>query len=193
MTTETQKRLSRLLGDNLGRNVHGKPLYQWMQNRELTMPAPRGTDNWVTRGGIMIRETDVQIMPHIEGDRWVLAMWLAPPSRVTWVEQFGFDVAYPENGYYFPTDCILKIGLDPDEGLTQEAIGALRRLRHLTRSDMKQHFESREAASERSTDGEIGDFIHDKMTAFGQVPGLRSGNTSLPEKRPGFKEAVITQ
>jgi hypothetical protein len=171
-------RLNRILADTLGRNVHGEPIYKWIASRELTFPL-RDKEKLVTRNGILVFEPHYVWEPQTTSECWVLAKWLAPPSHDEWLDSFGTEVAYPARGLYYVTDVMLSPEYEPNEAITYDSIGKVKALRSLTLSDIVRLQREKRDSIETAGDRRIADWIDDKATAFGNVPGKRGGHVSF--------------
>lgn len=183
------------MGDELGLTPYGEPRYKWVQAGDLTFPV-KAKDKWVVRNGLHVPEAQFEMRPqcpHLDRRQWVLAMWLVPPSLFQWKMQFGTEAGYQERGYFMATDCIRAVGKKPTENVTRGAIGAIKQVREMNLADFEAHHEAKAAKNEKDTASLYDDWLKDKMTAFGEVPGSRGGLTSFPEARPGLKEAVVKQ
>lgn len=179
MQTTELARLNRILGDSLGLNVHGDPIYKWIWSRDLTFPL-RSKEKTVERNGIFVFEASYEWEPQVGVDCWLLAKWISPAdSYDTWLSQFGSEVPFPAKGMYYTTDVMLKAGLEPNEAITYDSVGKVRTFRHLTLSQILEAQEAKMQRSEQRSDARIADFVADKATAFGNVPGKRGGRVSF--------------
>ena len=161
------KRLNSLLADNAGRNPHGDPTFKWIHSRELLYPEQTGVDTF-------------EYAPQIDGDRWVLARWVAPPSKAQWDAQFRGALPYPQRGEYVATDLALKPGMEPTEWVTQEALGMLQRARALNYRGHLRNLQEMHERSEKDRRRVISDCIDDAITAFkNPFPGRRGGFLSF--------------
>src|ERR1700730_13781325 len=124
MDYKTLIRLNNRLGDNLGRNPHNGSVYRWFHTRDLKYPS-RTAD-----GGY-------EHLRQIDEDRWILAMWMPPPSEAEWHASFP-DLGYPHQGMYYATDMMLKVGLEPDDRATDVLQDLARKNRHTTFLDKLQ-------------------------------------------------------
>lgn len=178
MQTNELARLNRILGDSLGRNPQGDPIYKWIWSRDLTFPMRSGTKT-TTQGGLVIFDHDYTMEPQVSDECWLLAKWCAPCSPSEWLGTFGGEVGFPSNGLYYTTDVMLKAGVEPNEAVTYDCIGKVKHLRNLTVSQILEAQKDKMSRSEKRSDDRVADFIADKATAFGNVPGKRGGATSF--------------
>jgi hypothetical protein len=103
------------LGDARGRNPHGQPVYRWMHSTddELRYPARAGIGR-------------VEWLRQLDYDRWAIAMWYPSGDEGRWRQMFP-DLAYPHQGMYYVTDVILAAGVEPNDTITEDAIGKLKK------------------------------------------------------------------
>jgi hypothetical protein len=161
------KRLNGLLADNAGRTPHGEPMFKWAFSRELLYPEQTGADTY-------------EYAPQVEGERWVLAKWVAPPSKAEWNSMFHGALPYPQCGEYVATDLALKPGMEPTEWVTQEALGMLQRARALNYKGHLRNLQEMQEKREREHKRRISDCIDDAITAFkNPFPGRRGGFISF--------------
>lgn len=169
------------LARELGRNPHGENLYKWVHSSDLVLM--RFTGNKMVKAstsGLLLPEpqyTKVRAYPHM-GDRWLLAMWKYY-SESEWLTQFGYKMAWPQRGDYYPTDLLLKPGKTPDVRTTEEIMQMVRHTRAISAKEAEARWESEDQARERALHGVIADIIDDALTAFGNDPGKRSGGVSF--------------
>lgn len=179
MTKLELARLNRILGDSLGRNPQGDPIYKWIWSRELTFPL-RSKEKTVERNGIIVFEPSYEWEPQVAGDCWLLAKWLMPEgSYDSWLTSFGSEVPFPAHGLYYVTDVMLKPGLEPNEAITYDCIGKVKHLRGLTLSEVVDAQQAKMDRNDKASETRLEDFIADKATAFGNVPGKRGGVVSF--------------
>jgi hypothetical protein len=161
------KRLNGFLADNAGRTPHGEPMFKWVFSRELLYPEQTGVDTF-------------EYAPQVDGDRWVLAKWVAPPSRSQWDTQFRGALPYPQRGEYVATDLALKPGMEPTEWVTHEALGMVQRARALNYKGHLRNLREMHDRREKDRRRVIGDCIDDCITAFNNpFPGRRGGAISF--------------
>jgi hypothetical protein len=159
--------LNRILADNAGRTPQGDPMFKWVEARNLRHAVQTGQDtyDWV---------------PAIDGERWVLAKWQAPPDKDEWDRMFRGALPYPRRGEYVPTDVKLREGFEPNEWVTGEAVNMVNTARAL---NYKGHLRSIQERLERIDEGKrrrMSDCIDDAITAFSNpFPGSRGGHVSF--------------
>ncbi|HWR49922.1 MAG TPA: hypothetical protein VN428_02375 [Bryobacteraceae bacterium] len=160
------KRLNGFLADNAGRNPHGEPMFQWIESRRLLYPVQTGIDTF-------------DFEPQVDGERWVLAKWVAPPSRPVWDGMFHGALPYPQRGEYVATDLTLKPGFEPTEWVTSEALGMIQRARSLNYQGHLRNLQDRQERQDKDRRRRISDCIDDCMTAFkNPFPGKRGGHVA---------------
>jgi hypothetical protein len=157
--------LNRRLGDLRGRNPHGDPVYRWFHSKDLTYPAREndGIFRWVRQ---------------VDEDCYLIGMWQPPPSRETWKAQFP-DIGYPERGIYYATDKILRAGVEPSDGLTDQIAGLIKELGMKTMRDILDEFEMARERQDKRQEDLISDIVENSVTAFGNDPGKRGGSVSF--------------
>jgi len=185
------ERCNKLLED-VGRNPFGEPLYKW-----VFLPTLRhlrykvGKDDWKLHtcgakdDGSLIQIwvpqpnfEEVPAFPHL-GPRWALCYWQYM-DPMTFHRQFGSHVIWPPQGYYFPTNKIMKPGFVPNLDVTEYFIQCIRYSRGKSLADLEQEFTDDVEREEKAYFNRIHDQILDACTAFGNDPGKRSGGVSFP-------------
>jgi hypothetical protein len=165
--TDAIKRLNGFLADNAGRTPHGEPMFKWIASRDLLYPIQTGTDTF-------------EYAPQVDGDRWVLAKWVAPPTKPEWESMFHGALPYPQRGEYVATDLALKPGMEPTEWVTGEAVGMVQRARALNYRGHLRNLQEMHDKRERDRKRRISDCIDDAITAFkNPFPGRRGGFISF--------------
>lgn len=175
MTTAQLHRVNALLRDRLGSNPRGEPMFKWVhsRDRELFYPLENGQGNY-------------EMAPQVYEDRWVLAKWLAPPSRMEWESVFRGQIPYPRRGYYHAVDTacdwLLKRGIEPNERITNYLSDIARDQLAMSRKQIMAHFADSRAYRAKEKERIIEDCVGDACTACsGQsIPGKRGGSVSFP-------------
>lgn len=174
MSPSTLDHLNTLLRDHLGVTRGGSfvPTYKWIHSRDRELFVP-----------LEISAGVYESYPQIMEERWVLAMWMAPPSEWEWKAQFQGQIGYPRNGYYVavdtPCDPLLEEGAEPNERMTLYIIGLRKKEIALGLRGLHEKFKEATARREHNKDRITDDFLSDKWTAFGNVPGRRGGHVSF--------------
>jgi len=178
MQTTELARLNRILGDSLGRNPQGEPIYMWIWSRDLKFPI-RSSNDMVERNGLIVFEPQYTWEPQVTGDCWLLAKWLLPGEPDVWLAAFGTEVPFPQHGLFYVTDVMLRPGIEPNEAVTYDTIGKVQHLRSLTVSQVLETQQIKMDRNEQRSDDRVADWIADKAVAFGNVPGKRGGQVSF--------------
>lgn len=202
-TTREIKRFNDLLGSELGRNPYGEPVYRWENSehvlrRKVVCNGLKPAERWVDRPvldergeptgkTLAVREQIVaaeKAWPWLD-HQWVVTKWCFTPYE-EWNAAFGTLLDWPERGYYHPTNAELEAGQSPTVAITQEFIGLMRKELGRTFSDYMEQSESGLDRWDKANESQIEDIIADATTAFGNIPGTRSGGVSLPS--PEFRK-----
>ena len=204
MLSERQlDRLNELLGQELGRNPFGAPLYEWRWSESLfhrMLKIDRATGKpvfdyrCVCGLNVLIHQPHCRLTvavpcyiprkmaPQLK-DQWVAVVWSAPGTREEWLREFGTRLEYPPQGYRVPTNACLEPNVDPDAAVTWELIHKIREQRKKTFRQWIEESEDALALKERRDDSRLDAMISDACTAFGNAkPGARMGGISLPSK-----------
>lgn len=204
MLSERQlARLNNLLGQELGRNPFGDPLYSWayseyLQHRMLKIDPhtaqPVFDYRCVCGLNVLVHQPHCRLTtavpcyiprkmtPQLK-NQWVAVVWSAPGSPEQWVREFGIRMEYPPRGYCVPTNACLEPDVDPDVAVTWDLIHKIREQRKKTMQQWITEAEDALALHERRKDAELDDMISDACTAFGNAkPGARMGGISLPSR-----------
>lgn len=177
MDSTVLARLNRMLRDALGVNPHGGPRFQWMWSTDLHYKVKDGF-GWVSHNGILVQEPKYLDIYPVEGQCWVLATWLAPPTETSWLAQFGDTIPYPAKGRYRPTDMQLAPGAEPNENLTYVAIHEAKHNDSTSVYLLGQEAIDAAKRVERNFEKRADDFVHDRWTTFNHVPGKRGAHVS---------------
>lgn len=171
---------NKMLAD-LGTNPLGDPIYRWARASDLWFYRWVSRD-WVRNAnGIYVPDHQFERYRPFEhlGDRWCLCIWQWMPED-EFVRQFGERAYWPARGFYFPTDKVLKPGVEPTKDLTEYIMACIRYTRSKTLSDLETEVEDALTKEERASFSRILDAVNDALTAFGNKPGSRSGGVSFP-------------
>jgi hypothetical protein len=145
------RKLNDLLGERLGRNPHGEPLYKWVQAHELRHYRYTG-DKWskVSKQTDIVAPTpqfqDVPAYPHA-GRRWAFTSW-QPANEAEWNKAFGSRVPFRRRGLYVPV-LIMREGKVPNQDITEFFIQQVKAERTKTEADVAEDID-RTSAKERN-------------------------------------------
>lgn len=186
MTTE---QLNEFLGTRLGRNPYGEPVYKWVHSDSFMhfMKDANGLAEVKLPSGLIVMEptyTERKARPDLI-DTWLIAHWHAPEPQSVWLAKYGTRALWPRRGYYTPVDAWEDRGKPPTLAHTERVVDLVRRIRAMsdTAAAMRDEAAKTEAEidrDERSVDSLRSDIIDDACTAFGALPGSRSGGVSIP-------------
>lgn len=195
-TNMTVEQLNEVLGDRLGRNQFGEPIFAWYFSESLLWPATR-TGRMIQRDvevpvlGTGTTETVPMYAPEYQPqkqclhykDQWLIAKWCAPDSLPMWQHNFpGAD--YPARGYRIHTNATLAPHCLPTLSDTEAFITCMNEQRSMTVSERLNHMEADRDRREAAVDREIGDEIRDLMPAFANYqPGKKGAYVSLPHTK----------
>ena len=115
----------------------------------------------------------------VEGPRWALAQWLAPPPLVEWERQIGNLIPYPATGRYRATDTCITEGKLPTEEVTYWAIQRIRDQDEQTLSQINQGIVDAQVKIEKDFESKAEALVNDRWTST--VPGTK-GHISYPGK-----------
>lgn len=113
-------------------------------------------------------------------DTWLIAHWHEPEPESSWLAKYGTRALWPRRGYYTPVDAWEDRGKPPTLAHTERVVDLVRRTRKMTASDVAAETEQAINQREKSAAGTQSDIIDDACTAFGALPGSRSGGVSIP-------------
>ena len=185
------KKENKRLADSLGMNPHGEPLYKWIWAntwlhlmRDISGYEPKALPSGLI---VMCPIYKVRTMiPNISDptsrhrDRWAIGHWHSCGPEAVWRGQFGSDAMWSNKGFYTPTDIFSQQGQTPDSQVTDDLIVRVKQFRDMTINDARDHFAAQAAKVEHDTDSVRNAMIGDAMTAFGSIPGSKSGSVSFP-------------
>lgn len=192
------QKLNERIGDCLGRNPHGDPLYRWIHSEgyfhwmrdisgyeERLVKVKGGA--WVKfkgkryKGFISMEPVyrERKMMPHFE-DVWLIQHWHEAESEASWRIKYGSDALWPRMGYWTPVNAWAERGQLPTESLTDKIIEIVRKRRAMTAQEIYREGERELEAIDRHVDNTRAAIIDDACTAFGAIPGSRSGGVSIP-------------
>ena len=124
--------------------------------------------------------------------QYVLCRFMAPPDETTWKRTFGTKVAYPDRGYYAPTNVELDPGVSPwdcgpdtSETITDIVIKMATRDRARSVREWNAQAEEIEARQEREQDAKMNAILDDAtyipfVDNSPHIPGKRGGSVSFP-------------
>lgn len=178
------------LGNALGRNPHGEPLYKWIwvNDWEHFMRDISGFKPTAQPSGLIVMEPQYvkrRMIPDLDGDnkhlkdRWHIGHWHDCGDEATWRSLFGTAALWSRFGVYTQTDIWSPQGQLPTETITDDLILRVKQFRSLTAADIRNGFAEKDAKFEAANDQARRDMIADAMTAYGNVPGTK-GSTSFP-------------
>ncbi len=186
------KKLNERIGACLGRNPAGEPLYKWVYSEDYFhwMRDITGYQEVKQPGGFITMEPIYKrrkMVPHME-DTWMIAHWHEADPEYAWRIKYGSDALWPREGYWTPVNAWAERGQLPDDSLTDKIIELVSKYRAISGQEIYDEAEQAVDAQERAEDNLRKDIIDDACTAFGAIPGSRSGSTSFP--KPGVNYAV---
>lgn len=178
----TPEQLNKILGDRLGKNPAGAPLYKWV-NSDHFFHLMRKLDDFEERrseNGLVLIEPKYVHRKMVEADDiWLLAHWHAPESQYSWEMKYGPNLLWPREGFYAPVDVYLEPGTVPSMAVTEQVIEMVRHNRSKTYAD---HLADGDRIVERREKRQrdlISDIIDNETSAFCAVPGSK-GHVSFP-------------
>lgn len=120
----------------------------------------------------------------VHGPCWILAKWWKPMSETDWIRLYGAQIPWPKQGEYHAVENIkLRPGVEPSENTTRVVCWLIAEDNKKTLADHVREGDEIVASEQKQIENEITDEAADLMTAFGKVPGSRSGGVSLPTTR----------
>jgi hypothetical protein len=201
--------LNTLLGQELGLNPRGEPIFKWEWSEDLFWPA-YATGQMTVRpipGSVLVAPQPEYIrdrQAHNLKDQWVITKWISPQQLVNhwrWHEKFP-GAGVPSEGYRLKTDWYNKPGVQPTLDDTRCCIWALRKQMptgynpanpdahgisegQRLRREMEEEMDQRDASVQR----EINDEVLDSFGAFlNPAPGKRGNFVSFPSTSKDMKE-----
>jgi hypothetical protein len=191
------RELNKRLGDSLGRNPFGEPLYMWFHSESWFhwMRDISGYREVKKPSGIYAMEpiyVERKMCPNMN-DMWVVGHWHDPGDENSWNKNYGSDALFPRRGYYTPSSACQVPGQLPTQTQTDDLIWMVRKQRAKTQADVYQEGVDAVEAKERSNDSKRKDIIGDAMTAFMSVPGKRGGHVSFPSVGEDRREVAANQ
>ena len=118
-------------------------------------------------------------VPQVEGPRWALAQWLAPPPLAEWEKQIGNLIPYPAQGRYRATDTCIQEGKLPTEEVTYWAIQRIREQDDQTLSQINEDIVAAQEKPYAELESKAEALVNDRWTPT--VPGTK-GHISYPGK-----------
>jgi len=188
-------KFNRRLGEALGCNPHGEPLYKWFDTNKW--------EHWMrkldtsrlaqTPGGIYLMEPvyTKRLMCPALPDRWIIGHWHEPEPEHIWRQIHGADQLWPARGYYVQTNFWCpEIGQEPTYSDNERFIMLARRHRSMTaQEDTNMHQEAMDK-EEKAADAAVDAFLDDLLPTFSHVPGIRGGNVSYPSTAKDRRIAI---
>jgi len=192
----TDRELDRLNGQfvrRVGRNRFGGPLYKWAFLPSLWhWRCDRSGYKWrfvklakAPAGGLWIPRRPFEKVPSFSrlGDRWAVVRHEFIDD-IEWHRRMGSDAVWPPQGEYFPTDAVLKPGLQPSMSLTDYMIEGIKETWTRPAMEFEQSVVDEMEREERFKFRTLYDMIEDSLSAFGKKPGSVEGGVSLPSVQP---------
>lgn len=175
--------LNDLLGSELGRTPYGEPHYKWAWSEDLTHYRRMENMAYVQVPGspIILAEPTyemVKLCPSLHR-QYVILHWSQPISQDAWLAEFGSKLQWPARGEYYPTNMCLGYEEHPDIDVTWDAIGKVKAERNKTFADHIAADDAALARVEKANNDLVLDDLKDTLTAFGNIPGKRSGGVSF--------------
>lgn len=184
MNDSRVQKLNQTLGQELGLNPYGEPLYRWMYSEDWlhTYLSATELDIQDHASGLFVCERKAKtrkMCPELH-EQWIIAQWCAPGPEPRWREHFGDKLPYPARGFLAPTNVKLEPGVLPDLTVTEQIIGLWRAERKKTLADYLRESEEALAKEDRDKARQLDDMVQDACTAFGSIPGKRGDGVSFP-------------
>lgn len=181
------RELNKRLGEALGWNPHGEPLYKWVHSESFFhwMRDISGYKEVQSPSGLSVMEpiyVERKMCPNMH-DMWLVAHWHDSGSEHAWIQAYGSDALYPRHGYYSQSNACQVPGQLPTATQTEDFIWMVRKHRMKTKADIYREGEDAVEARERANDSRRKDIIQDAMTAYMNIPGKRGGHVSFPGVR----------
>ena len=201
------KKLNLRLAAELGRTPSGEGLYRWQWSEGWMHPmrvidSETGQPKFNYRcgcglnravhtpacGTLIVAEPVYEprkILPSLKR-QWAVALWCPPLPEPLWRREFGSALQYPANGYLVPVGgghggvIAIQPDLLPDLDVTNEFIFLVREQRKKSFADHLAEGNAGLAAIEKHDDDRLADMIAEECTAFGAIPGSKSGGVSFP-------------
>lgn len=196
------KKENRRLALALGMNPHDEPLYKWIWAntwlhlmRDISGHEPKAQESGlIVMCPIYIART---MIPNISDpksphrDRWAIGHWHTCGPEAFWRVNFGSDVMWSNKGFYTPTDIFSQQGQTPDSKVTDDLIVRVKQFRAMTLADTREHFAAQATQIEKDKSNLRKDMIGDALTAFGNIPGSRSGSVSFPSTSAQLQQGEL--
>lgn len=197
MIPKVVRKLNQFIGQELGFNKFGAPLYEWRFSEEVfhTYLASCPDDNGELQldindkhpSGLFVCEWQVKtrkLCPSLH-EQWVMVKWVDAGDLDLWKRQFGDKLPWPPRGYLTATNASLAHGDFPDMAASLDFIGKMRAERKRKRADYENESTDALDREEAQQHERLKDMIGEEFTAFGNPkPGSRGGGISLPLVRP---------
>ena len=196
-TTNELKRWNHLMGEELGFNPHGEPVYRWEfsehAHRKKVLVEDERTIamEWQpTAGGLYMPQPviiDAVGWPGLKS-KWVVTHWRFVPKE-EWEAGPTRYLPWPWRGTYHPTNCNLNAGEVPTLAITQEFIGMCKREREHTFADYMNQAEAGLEKLDKWQGDQIDNHIGDIGGAMGNpFPGA-CGSHHFPS--PKFQKSDL--
>jgi hypothetical protein len=206
--------LNNLFGQELGRTLHGDPMYSWFWSNSLRRPKRvySNTDEGyqlsyirterVVRTGIpFIGDKVISVMePHYVVEpllpsllnRYVLCVWIAAQSFDEWRKQFDDTMEWPKGGEYFPvstphTTAYLNPGKLPTKDDTWQVIKWVRedKDKAMTLLQAVDTYADNDRKRIKAEQERAMHTLDNLLPAYDNIPGRRSGPLEfLAETKP---------
>lgn len=190
MIPKEVRRLNAFMGQELGSNRLGGPVYSWAYSEDTFHNFLSETEldiNDSRASGLLVCEWQVKtrkLCPELH-DQWVVVKWSDAGAESDWRRQFGDKLPWPSRGYFAPTNAHLLPGVLPDMAATLEFIGKMRAERKRKFAEYVNESTDALDREESQQHERLKDMIGEEFTAFGNPkPGSRGGGISLPLVRP---------
>lgn len=185
---------NKLLGQELGRNPHGLPVYSWKYSEDWTRTKrvmylsdladeliPEFDYKGDTETGILRavpKYTEEKVCLDLV-NQWIMSVWIKPESFDEWRANYGDALEWPKHGDFWPVShptgvVCLEPCVVPTVDITWEFIHAVRHSRKLSEAD----FEAQYDAAQKSRDDAMKDrmmgTLMNVLPVYFGIPGSRS-------------------
>ena len=188
MTTIDQ--FNKRLGEALGCNPHGEPLYKWFDTNKW--------EHWMKKADAMRMELapsglyvmqpvyKKRLMCPAMPDRWIMGHWHEPEPEFIWRSKYGTDQLWPARGYYVQTNFwVPEIGTEPTFSDNERFITMARRHRSMTAQEDTDLMQAAMDRDEKNASTQVKSMLDDILPTFAHVPGIRGGHVSYPSTEKG--------
>lgn len=179
----TPEQLNIDIGNRLGRNPLGKPMYMWINSDNFfhLMKVDRETETVNVNGLFFVQPKYRQrlMCPELQ-NTWILAHWHGAMNQRQWEATYGPSLLWPREGYYSPTNIVLAPGEEVTQTSNDQAVYLIKKQAEKTYADHVADGERLVAKKEQRQVDQISDRIDDSVSAFCNVPGTRSAHVQMP-------------